>query len=89
MNGMQTADDFDGLSVRSSHKQAAAAAEVRARARTIAVVSGPTYHPPRTGHGHQTSVSLFIPSAVSGASTGQHAAVCGDCRALLRQVLMI
>ncbi|CAN0156987.1 unnamed protein product [Ectocarpus sp. 4 AP-2014] len=27
MNGMQTADDFDGMSVRSSHKQAAAAAE--------------------------------------------------------------
>ncbi|CAN0499189.1 unnamed protein product, partial [Ectocarpus sp. 12 AP-2014] len=26
MNGMQTADDFDGMSVRSSHKQAAAAA---------------------------------------------------------------
>ncbi|CAM9772618.1 unnamed protein product, partial [Ectocarpus sp. 13 AM-2016] len=27
MNGMQTADDFDGMSVSSSHKQAAAAAE--------------------------------------------------------------
>ncbi|CAM9678550.1 unnamed protein product, partial [Ectocarpus fasciculatus] len=27
MNGMQTADDFDGMSVRSSHKQAAAAAD--------------------------------------------------------------